>query len=177
MPKSSKKQIDDDEKKVIRELQRNSKESIDKLAKKCGFSRQKVWRIIKRLENNRTIWGYHAIVDEKKQNMKSYVILFKGKHLPIENTIEENIVNKTIDKLGEKIGVIVEDSYWLHGLYDIMICFFAKDLKTAKKFQEIFINTYTENISELHLIEKIVTIKKGGFMNPKIKETKSLLQS
>ena len=55
MPKNSSEQIDVDEKKVIRELQRNSKESIDKIAKKCGFSRQKVWRIIKRLEKNKTI--------------------------------------------------------------------------------------------------------------------------
>ena len=46
MPKSSQKQIDADEKKVIRELQKNAKESIDKIAKNCGFSRQKVWRII-----------------------------------------------------------------------------------------------------------------------------------
>jgi len=66
MPKSSKKQIDDDEKVVVQKLQKNSKESIDKIAKKCGFSRQKVWRIIKRLEKNKTIWGYHAIVDNKK---------------------------------------------------------------------------------------------------------------
>jgi len=56
MPKSSRKQIDNDEKKILRELQKNSKESIDKIAKKCGFSRQKVWRIIKRLEKNKTIW-------------------------------------------------------------------------------------------------------------------------
>ena len=56
MPKSSKKQIDADEKKVKRELKKNSKESIDKIAKKCEFSRQKVWRIIKRLEKNKTIW-------------------------------------------------------------------------------------------------------------------------
>ncbi len=41
MAKSSKKQIDQDEKRVIEQLQRNSNESIDKIAKTCGFSRQK----------------------------------------------------------------------------------------------------------------------------------------
>ena len=50
MPKSSKTQIDKDEKKVIHELQKNAKESIDTIALRCNFSRQKVWRIIKRLE-------------------------------------------------------------------------------------------------------------------------------
>ena len=63
MPKNSREQIDADEKKVIKELQKNSKESSDKIAKKCGFSRQKVWRIIKKLEKNKTIWGYFAVVD------------------------------------------------------------------------------------------------------------------
>ena len=57
MPKSSQKQIDNDEKEVIRELQKNSKESIDKIAKRCGFLRQKAWRIIRRLEKDKTIWG------------------------------------------------------------------------------------------------------------------------
>ena len=42
MPKSSIEQIDLDEKKVIRELQKNSKENIDKIEKKCGFSRQSI---------------------------------------------------------------------------------------------------------------------------------------
>ena len=57
MTKSSRKQTDNDEKEVIRELQKNSKESIDNIAKNCGFSRQKVWRAIKRLEKNNTICG------------------------------------------------------------------------------------------------------------------------
>jgi len=77
MPKTSKEQITNDEKKILRELQKNSKESIDKLAKKCGFSRQKVWRIIKRLENNKTIWGYHTVVDDEKMGLKRYLILIK----------------------------------------------------------------------------------------------------
>ena len=49
MPKRSQKQMDEDEKKIINELIKDSKKSIDKIAKKCNFSRQKVWRTIKRL--------------------------------------------------------------------------------------------------------------------------------
>ena len=66
MPKSSKDQIDADEKKIIKELQKNSKESIDKIAKKCGFSRQKVWRVIKRLEKNKTIWDIMQLLMMKR---------------------------------------------------------------------------------------------------------------
>lgn len=39
MSKSGKKQIDLDDKKVIEQLQKNSNEGIDKIGKKCGFSR------------------------------------------------------------------------------------------------------------------------------------------
>ena len=66
MPKTTRKQIAEDEKKIIRELQKNSKENTDKIAKRCGFSRQKVSRVIKQLEKNKTIWGYHAVVDDNK---------------------------------------------------------------------------------------------------------------
>ena len=175
MPKSSINQIKLDEKRVIKVLQNNSKESIDNIAKKSGFSRQKVWRIIKRLEKNKTIWGYHAVIEEEKIDMKSFILLIKGKRLPIGNPSEEYIIERTIDKIGEKIGIIVEDSIWLHGEYDWVMSFLAKDLKTAKKFNELFSKQYLGNISELKLMEKIITVKKDGFINPKISKGKKLL--
>jgi len=175
MPKSSRKQIDNDEKKILRELQKNSKESIDKIAKKCGFSRQKVWRIIKRLEKNKTIWGYRAVVDDEQINMKTYILLIKGRRLPIDNPAEKDIVERTMDKLGERIGVIVEDSIWLHGDYDWIMSFMAEDLKTAKRFYEALAQQYGENISELKLMETIVKLKKGGFDNPRVASSKKLL--
>jgi len=58
MPKSSKKQINEDEKKLLKVLQTSSGDNIENIAKKCGFSRQKVSRIKKRLEKDKTIWGY-----------------------------------------------------------------------------------------------------------------------
>ena len=77
MPRTSREQIADDEKKTVHELQKNSKENIDKIAKKCGFSRQKVWRIIKRLEKNKTIWGYHAVVDIEKLDLRHYLLFLQ----------------------------------------------------------------------------------------------------
>ena len=156
-------------------MQNNSGDSIENIAKKCGFSRQKIWRIKKRLEKNKTIWGYSAIVDDEKLDVKRYMMLVKLKHLPIDNEVEKNMIEGTIDKLGAEMGISVKDSFWLNGNYDYMVCFSADDLKKAKKFQEIFIRTYNRNIAELQLIENIVTIKKDGFMNPKIIETKKLI--
>ncbi|MFH1101775.1 MAG: winged helix-turn-helix transcriptional regulator [Methanobacteriota archaeon] len=138
MAKSSRKQIEADEKKVLLELQKNCKESLDKIAKRCGFSRQKTWRILKYLE--------------------------------------KNIVDRSLDKAGAKIGVIIEDSYWVHGAYDGMVIFTADSLQTAKKFYELFKCQYpVGTIYDLVLVEKITTIKKNGFINPDMTETKKLL--
>jgi DNA-binding Lrp family transcriptional regulator len=61
MPKSSETRLRQDEEKILEILRTDAKASIDDIAKKCGFSRQKVWRIIKKLEEDKIIWGYTAI--------------------------------------------------------------------------------------------------------------------
>ncbi len=176
MARSSKEQIDRDETKIIIELQKNCKDSLDKIAKRCGFSRQKTWRIIKNLEKNKTVWGYHATIDDEKINRKGFMLLVRWKQLPIENALEETIVKGTLDKLGTEMGIIVENNFWVHGsMFDGIISFSAKDIKHAKRFQRTFINTFQGDIRDLQLLETMVTIKKDGFMNPKIKETKKLL--
>jgi len=171
MPKSSRKQIDDDEKKVIRELQKNSKESIDKIAKKCGFSRQKVWRIIKRLEKNKTIWGYHAVVDNEKIKMKSYILLLKRTNVPIGNNIDK-ILKDSLDQIGKQVNVNVHLNSYLHGIYDWMLCFTAEDIRHAKKFSEILTREFSKYISEIHILEEIFPIRKCGSANPNIAKLK-----
>jgi len=63
MAKTSEKQILLDEIKVLDTLEQHSKDSVDKIAKSCKFSRQKVSRIIKNLERNKVIWGYPLVTD------------------------------------------------------------------------------------------------------------------
>ncbi len=131
MAKSSKEQIDDDEKKVIRELQKNSKENIDKIAKKCGFSRQKVWRVIKRLEKNKTIWGYNVVVDNEKLDLINYLILIKRTSKPIEKTANK-IISRDLEEKANEIGIVIHSSHYLHGEFDWQICFTSKNITNAK---------------------------------------------
>ncbi len=169
MPKSSKKQIDEDEKKVLRELQRNSKESIDKLAKKCGFSRQKVWRIKKRLEKDKTIWGYAAVVDDEKLGLKRYIMLVKRSSKPIGDAINK-MINPTFQKKGEEVGVNIISGGYLHGKYDWVIIFTAEDIKNAKKLGEILFTEYPQMIKEVEIMEYVFTFKEGGMENPEMKK-------
>ena len=94
MAKNSMKQIEEDENKILQELANNSNKSINEIAKKCGFSRQKVWRMIKNLEKNHTIWGYTTIIDREKQGLKSYTVLIKRTNLPMEEEMVDKIIER-----------------------------------------------------------------------------------
>ena len=173
MAKNSVKQIEADEKQILNELANNSNKSINEIAKKCGFSRQKVWRIIKGLEKNHTIWGYTTIVDKEKQDLKNYTILLKRTNNPIDNSAVDKIVKRELDKYAETIGINVETSYYTHGAYDWVICFSAKDTKDAKRFSEALTKLFSDNIKEIHLLETLFSAKKHGITNPEMEKLKN----
>ena len=175
MPKASREQIADDEKKIIRELQKNSKENIDKIAKKCGFSRQKVWRLIKRLENNKTIWGYSTIVDNEKADLTHYTVLFKRSIAPIGRKVQNQISEENIDNYFPELNVTIEDCLYVNGKYDWILSFTAPGLKEMKIFCEKFMRKYSEYIKAYEVLETIITVRKQGIKNPSAKEQVCLL--
>ena len=175
MAKSSKKQIDQDEKRVIEQLQRNSNESIDKIAKTCGFSRQKVWRIIKRLENNKTIWGYTAIPDKEKQGVRHYIMLIKRSNQPAGDIVD-NVLDSFKKYTGKSLGIFVQTACVLQGEYDIMLCFTAKDISVAKRFTEFIKKKYATYISDIMMVEDIFSIRISGMMNPKVDDLKEFFK-
>ena len=172
MPKRSKKQIENDETKILKELEKNANKSINEIAKKCGFSRQKVWRIIKRLEKNNTIWGYITIVDNEILGYGSFILLIKRTTKPISKEIVDLITKRKLEKTAEKLNVIIMCSQYLNGEYDWCIHFNARDIKHAKKFVEGFTVTYQDYVKEIKLLEEIFPIKKCGIPNPDIENLK-----
>jgi len=175
MAKSSKKQIYEDELKVMAELQKNAKENINIIAKNCGYSRQKVWRIIKGWEKNKSIWGYAAVVNEEKQGLKSYMILIKRTTLPIDEKLADKIISRQLEKSASEIDIKIESSMFTHGTFDWVICFKAKDMKHAKKFSEIVNETYWGYIGEVHMMEALFPIRIQGILNPDIQKLKEFL--
>ncbi|MFH1013679.1 MAG: Lrp/AsnC family transcriptional regulator [Thermoplasmatota archaeon] len=175
MAKSSQKKINEDEQKVITALEENANESIGGIAKKCRFSRQKAWRIIKRLEKNKTIWGYHARVTDSKMNRTGYILLYKLNNLQINKDIEDLITNEKLNSIAKELHITIEDNLWLHGVYDCMVSFYAQNILKAKQFQQAFLGSCNGAIGDNQLLEQIVIIKKDGFQNPHLKETKKLL--
>jgi DNA-binding Lrp family transcriptional regulator len=168
MPKSSKTQMEEDEKKFLRVFQQNSGKSIEDIAKICGFSRQKVWRIKNRLENNKTIWGYNAVVDEGKLERNRYLMLVKRSSQPTPEDAINKITKLTAGQKGEKIGIDILSVGYMHGEFDVAIVFKADSIKQVKKFKEIMINELPNLIEKMELLEYIFLLRDGGITNPDI---------
>jgi DNA-binding Lrp family transcriptional regulator len=169
MPKSSKKQIDEDDQIFLSVLHNNSGDNIENIAKKCNFSRQKVWRIKKRMEKDKTIWGYNAVVDDNKLDRKRFVFLVKRSSKPTGEAINK-ITKLTAGQKGEKIGIDILSVGYMHGIYDVLIVILANDIKQAIKFQQIMISELPELIQKIDLMEYVFLLKDGGIKNPNIEK-------
>jgi DNA-binding Lrp family transcriptional regulator len=176
MPKSSNKQIQKDEKKILKELRKNANKSVNEIAQSLGFSRQKVWRVIKNLEKNKTIWGYTAVIDQEKLNKKTYMLLMKRSNKPIPKEALNLIVSKDLASEVRKTGIEIINSTYTNGLYDWIVCFNANDIKEAKNLVEKFNQLFEGYISEIHLLEEMFSTVNGGIDNPDIKKLKNFFK-
>ena len=168
MAKSSIKQIEQDEKRILEELRKNANKTINDIAKSCGFSRQKVWRVINNLKKNHTIWGYVAVVDEEKLDKKSYILLVKRTNKPLSQELINKIIDRDLSKKGKKIGIEITNSIFTHGVYDWLICFNSTGIQEAKGLVEELNKLYEDYISDIHLIEKMFSVVSCGVTNPDI---------
>lgn len=172
MAKTSKKQIDTDEKKIMAELERNSNESLDVLAKRLKFSRQKIWRFIKSLNKSRAIWGYTAIIDDERRALKSYVLMLKRSNKPMDEKTLETLASL---KLQDGLEASVESMFYVHGEYDWILMFTAPDIRAAKRFCETFLATYPDLFERTSLMEMLVAVRKHHVANPNVKKLKEFL--
>lgn len=170
MPENNETRLMEDEQKVLRILQINAHLSIDVIAKKCGFSRQKVWRIIKKLEEQKTIWGYTAIYDEEQYNLKHFIMLMKRSTAPIDQKVINEILTTRLDDLLPGSIVKMEHIEYVHGSYDGIFTFFTHDLVTAKKFCERFQERFHQYIASVEILEGILFLRKQMLPNPNLKK-------
>ena len=166
MVKSSMLQIDEDERKILKELKKNANRSVNEIAERCGFSRQKVWRIIRRLEKDKTIWGYTAVTDDEKKGLSSYIVLIKRTTRPTDKKLVDLIISRKLEDIIQGTKVFIDTTMYIHGEYDWVICFKAENLKTAKIFCDVLLKTYLLYIKEIKLLEVLFPIRVQGILNP-----------
>jgi Lrp/AsnC family leucine-responsive transcriptional regulator len=175
MSKSSRDQIDKDEKKILSELVKNSNEKIETIAKHCGFSRQKTWRFIKQLEAKGLIWGYTAIFNEEKIGLIHFILMIKRTTKQLEEKTVEKIVSRKLEDLVTEIGVTIESSSYVHGEYDWVITFTAADIKQAKKFSNSLSELHPGVIEKITIMQTLIFIRKHYILNPDKKKLKEFL--
>ena len=175
MAKSSRDQIDQDEKKLLSELTKNSKENIDTIAKHCGFSRQKTWRFIKQLEAKNLIWGYTAIFDEKKTGLTHFMFLIKRTMEKIDEKVVDNIISTKTEELAKEFGITIESSFYVHGEYDWILMFTAEDIKHVKKFQDALFTLFSGSSEKITILQTLMFIRKQYILNPEKTKLKDFL--
>jgi len=112
MAKSSRKQIEMDEKLVLSDLKENGRAGFGVIAEKYGFSRQKVWRIVNRLEKNKTILGYKAVVDNEKIELERFLIMVSARR-----AFDFEMLDEIVTEI-KSLCVTVNGSSITHGTYD-----------------------------------------------------------
>lgn len=173
MPKSSLKQMEQDEKKILDELVKNAHRSINEIANKLGFSRQKVWKVIKNLEENKTIWGYTVIIDNEKIGQKKFCILLKKALVEATDEKLNIIINREIRDVAEKNGVTLESTYFFNGIYDGQICVIADNIMQVKNFiADMQKKIGLDFFKETEILEVLFPIQVRGFDNPVINKLK-----
>jgi DNA-binding Lrp family transcriptional regulator len=170
MAKSSITQIKQDEKKIVEELLRNANRNINDIAKSCGFSRQKVWRVIKNLEKNKTIWGYVTVINQEKLGKKQYILIMKRSNKPFSKELINNIINRDLTKKLKNIDIELINSYYTNGSYDWVLCFNANNIIEAKSLVEELNKIYEEYVSEVYLLENMFSVICSGVKNPEIEK-------
>ncbi len=175
MVKNLQERIRKDERKLLLELQKNSKENIDTIAKYCGFSRQKTWRMIKQLEKDHEIWGYSAIVDTEKQGLQKFILLLKRSNLPFEKKDIDDIVNGRIGDMFEKLGIRILTTYYIQGEYDWVVIFTAEDIRQALKVRDLLANKLSYASEKINLSQVLVALREHTVINPDQQLLKDLI--
>jgi len=166
--------MDADEREVLALLIEDSRKSPNDIAKKLGFSRQKVWRIIKRLEKNKIVWGYTTVIDDGSVGTGTYYALIKSKGLLY--AVVDKLVKRVKEKHSEEMGIKLLGVSYINGAYDWLVIFSAKDIKDAKKFTGYILKEYGDNTVQIELLESVFTLLRFGKINPdadKLKEITS----
>ncbi|MCX6663993.1 MAG: Lrp/AsnC family transcriptional regulator, partial [Euryarchaeota archaeon] len=149
--------------------------NIETIAKHGGFSRQKTWRFIKRLEEKGLIWGYTAIFNEEKIGLIHFILMVKRTTKQVEENTLDKIISRKLEDLAAELGVTIESSSYVHGEYDWVITFTAEDIKQAKKFSNSLVAFHPGVIEKITIMQTLMFIKKQYVLNPDKKKLKEFL--
>ncbi len=119
--------LDDYERRILRELQRDGRQTVAEIAAKVGLSASPCWRRIDRLEREGVIRGRVALVDRRKVGFSAHI--FAQLRLNAHG-------RANLDEFAAAIRGFPEvlDAYVLMGTTDFMLRIVARDIDAYERF-------------------------------------------
>jgi Lrp/AsnC family transcriptional regulator len=145
--------MDNIDKKILEELQKNSSIPLSELSKKVGLSNTPCWNRIKKLEEEKIIKSKSIIIDNKKINLPITVFL----SISIQNHTEEWL--KNFEKIVNKYDQIIEVHRLTGSNSDYQITILSSSIEEYDKFQQILIKEIECTNMSSHI--SLQTIKKN----------------
>ena len=133
--------IDDIDKKILKNLQKNAKITNSKLSKRIGLSPAPTLERVRKLESKGIISGYHAKLDKSKIGLgvSTYVMVsLKGHN------------KKNLDSFIEKISNVdnIVECHHITGSGDFILKVVAKDIESYQKLM-------LEKVSEIEVTDSL----------------------
>ena len=145
--------MDNIDKKILEELQKNSSQPLSELSKKVGLSNTPCWNRIKKLEEEKIIKSKSIIIDNKKINLPITVFL----SISIQNHTEEWLIN--FEKIVNKYDQIIEVHRLTGSNSDYQITILSPSIEEYDKFQQKLIKEIQCTNMTSHI--SLQTIKKN----------------
>jgi len=145
--------MDNIDKKILEELQKNSSQPLSELSKKVGLSNTPCWNRIKKLEEEKIIKSKSIIIDNKKINLPITVFL----SISIQNHTE--LWLKNFQKVVYKYDQIIEVHRLTGSNSDYQITILSPSIEEYDKFQQLLIKEIECTNMSSHI--SLQTIKKN----------------
>ena len=145
--------MDNIDKKILEELQKNSSQPLSELSKKVGLSNTPCWNRIKKLEEEKIIKSKSIIIDNKKINLSITVFL----SISIQNHTTEWL--KNFQKVVNKYDQIIEVHRLTGSNSDYQITILSPSIEEYDNFQQRLIKEIECTNMSSHI--SLQTIKKN----------------
>lgn len=135
--------LDTKDKRILLELDRNSRQPISMIAKKVGLSKEVVNYRMKRLTEKGIIKGFHAVIDTSSIGYKIYRMFIKFQNVSPETEKEITDYLKSLSSVG-----------WIaayEGFYDIAVLFWAKDVYDFRDIYDQVLDNYGKYFQDYYI--------------------------